>query len=86
IYDEDFSILTGTDFLIELLQQNFLSDFKKRTIINEFFSAFFKNRIRRKMAANKFEATIKHKFQYDSLKRDSLIEMLRDWERTHLTV
>jgi hypothetical protein len=86
IYDEDFSILTGTDFLIELLQQNFLSDFKKQTIINAFFIAFFKNRIGRKMAVSKFEATIKHKFQYDSLKRDYLIGMLFDWERTHVTV
>ncbi|HPM45781.1 MAG TPA: hypothetical protein PL056_01810 [bacterium] len=86
IYDEDFSILTGTDFLIELLQQNFLSDFKKQTIINVFFSAFFENRMGRKMAVSKFEATIKNKFQYDPLKRDYLIGMLFDWERIHLAV
>jgi Tfp pilus assembly protein PilF len=86
IYDEDFSILTGTDFLVELFQQNFLSDYKIRTIISGFFNAFFENRIGRKMAINKLEVTIKHKFQYDPLKRDYLIGMLHDWVKTHIIV
>ena len=86
IYDEDFSILTGTDFLIKLVRQKVLSDYKKLTIINKFFDVFFKGRLGRKMAVSKFEATIKHKFQYDILKRDYLIGILNAWERTHLIV